>query len=126
MLIYNRLRARVMATYIKRRSSSKPPCSCKLYWLGNKPSSMPLKNTASNSKPFAACMVINCRAASLPWAWFSPDSNEALLKNAKMGNNGLSVKWVGKASNVLSIGLNTMAALTNSAKLSKRSWWSPF
>ena len=48
------LRARVIATYIRRRSSSRPSDSIALFSCGNSPSSRPVMNTAVNSSPFAA------------------------------------------------------------------------
>ncbi len=45
-LRYSRWRARVMATYISRRSSSRPSASDSEFSCGNRPSSMPVMNTA--------------------------------------------------------------------------------
>ena len=53
-------RARVMATYARRRSSSsssRSPGSTPLY--GNISSSIPVRSTCSNSSPFAPCTVIS-------------------------------------------------------------------
>ena len=55
--------ARVMPTYIRRRSSSKLPSST-LSPCGNTPSSQPIKNTYGNSKPLEACSVIMFTAST--------------------------------------------------------------
>ena len=52
------MRARVMATYARRRSSSMPAASPTLFMWGNSVSSMPATNTQSNSRPFDECTVI--------------------------------------------------------------------
>ena len=45
-----------MATYIKRRSSSRPRFpSCSAIWLGKSSSSNPTTNTTRNSRPLALC-----------------------------------------------------------------------
>ncbi|CFW31806.1 Uncharacterised protein [Bordetella pertussis] len=62
-LRYSLSRARVIATYIRRRSSSRPAGSMMLFSCGNSPSSRPVMNTASNSRPLAACTVISCTAS---------------------------------------------------------------
>jgi len=121
MLIYRRLRARVMATYISLRSSCKPPCSARLISLGKRPSSMPLRNTLSNSSPLAACTVISCTASCPALAWVSPLSKLALLKKARMGNSGLLVLFSGCVSKGLSSGRKYSAALMSSSRFSVRS-----
>src|SRR5580704_10116195 len=60
------LRARVIATYARRRSSSIsscPPGSMPLY--GNISSSIPVSTTSSNSSPFAPCTVISVARGAL-------------------------------------------------------------
>ena len=52
-----------MATYASRRSSSTPVGSIKEFMCGKMVSSMPATNTVSNSRPFAAWMVISVTAA---------------------------------------------------------------
>src|SRR3990167_7144538 len=84
-LRYRRLRARVMATYIRRRSSSRPPWSLMAFSCGNRPSSMPPMNTASNSSPLEACTVISCTASCPAWAWLSPASSAAWVRKAARG-----------------------------------------
>ena len=121
MLIYRRFRARVMATYMSLRSSCKPPCSARLISLGKRPSSMPLRNTLSNSSPLAACTVISCTASCPAPAWVSPLSRLALLKKARMGNSGLSVLFSGCVSKGLSSGRKNSAALMSSSRFSVRS-----
>ena len=101
-LKYRRLRARVMATYIRRRSSSRPPLSLMAFSWGNKPSSKPPMNTQSNSKPLEACTVISCTASWPAWAWLSPASSAACTKKACRGESvspvSMSVPPKGKSS----------------------------
>ena len=48
------------------------------------------------------------------------------LGKARMGKAGSSEMFSGRVSKLLSSGLNSMAALTSSSRLSRRSWLSPF
>ena len=82
---YRRWRARVMATYISRRSSSRPSASVTEFSCGNRPSSRPVMKTASNSSPLAECTVISCTASLPSPAWFSPASSEACDRNEASG-----------------------------------------
>ena len=84
-LRYRRWRARVMATYIRRRSSSMPPGSVNEFSCGKMPSSRPVMNTQSNSSPFDECTVMSCTASCPAWAWLSPDSSAACVKKATSG-----------------------------------------
>ena len=65
--------ARVMPTYMRRRSSSillgsMTPRST-LSRCGSMPSSTPIKKTWPNSKPLAACKVDNLTASTSPASW---------------------------------------------------------
>src|SRR6266478_3486478 len=53
------LRARVIPTYTSRRSSSMPFSSFSARLCGEMPSSIPVRNTWSNSRPLVLCKVIN-------------------------------------------------------------------
>ena len=84
-LRYRRLRARVMATYIRRRSSSRPSRSFMEFSWGNRPSSIPVMNTQSNSRPLLECTVISWMASWPACAWLSPDSSAAWVRKAASG-----------------------------------------
>ena len=82
---YRRFLARVIATYIRRRSSSRPSTSDIEFSCGNRPSSRPVMNTQSNSSPLAECTVISCTASCPACAWLSPASSAACVRNAASG-----------------------------------------
>ena len=83
---YSRRRARVIATYMSRRSSSSPSYSFRLFSCGNRPSSRPVTNTVWNSRPFAECTVISCSAGRPSAACVSPASSAACARNAVSGS----------------------------------------
>ena len=91
-----------MATYIRRRSSSRPSRSVIEFSCGNKPSSMPVMNTQSNSSPLAACTVISCTASCPACAWLSPDSSAACVRNAASGLSVSPVSASGASSAIRS------------------------
>src|SRR3989344_1804436 len=147
-LMHSRRRARVMATYIRRRSSSRPSVSDIEFSCGNRPSSRPVRNTCTNSRPLAAWMVMSCTASWPAWAWLSPASSEACVKKASSGEMISPVSASGSVSPCAtaagspcaivpadsSTGRATAslpkpswvtkasAALTNSSRFSSRSW----
>src|SRR2546423_439268 len=57
-------RARVSATYIRRRSSSVSSSLFRQRAEGNQPSTAQITNTASHSLPFAECAVLRMSASS--------------------------------------------------------------
>src|SRR2546423_15520069 len=59
-------RARVNATYIRRRSSSVSSSLLRQRAEGNQPSTAQITNTASHSLPLAECAVLRIRASFSP------------------------------------------------------------
>ena len=71
---------------MRRRSSSTPSNSDRLFSCGNSPSSSPVTNTVWNSRPFAACTVMSCSAGRPSAACVSPASSAACARNAVSGS----------------------------------------
>ena len=71
---------------MRRRSSSRPSASVRLFSCGKRPSSRPVTNTVWNSRPFAECTVMSCSAGRPSASCVSPASSAACARNAVNGS----------------------------------------